>query len=97
MTVERFLGKLLRNVHAGEGGLALNQPGLREAPDTISLTSSSFSEGGHLLQQCAHLLILISSRFPPHGSLEDVSARHRTGRQVKPFPLLPLPTMPRSG
>jgi Raf kinase inhibitor-like YbhB/YbcL family protein len=42
-----LLGRVLRNRRAGDAKLAWNQPGL-EAPDTITLTSPAFDDGGEM-------------------------------------------------
>src|SRR5262249_20053809 len=41
----RWLGRLLKNVHAGEEHLASHHAAVRDAPRTIALTSPSFAAG----------------------------------------------------
>lgn len=44
-TVERFLGRLFRRVHASDRDLIWNDARLGEAPTTISLASAAFADG----------------------------------------------------
>lgn len=44
--IERFIGRLLRRVHAGERHLAWNHPVLAHVPDTLKLYSPAFPPGG---------------------------------------------------
>jgi len=40
--LERRLGRWLKNIHAGEGGLVLNDPRFATVPNVIALTSPAF-------------------------------------------------------
>ena len=44
--IERFIGRLLRRVHAGEQHLTWNHPTLAHVPDTLKLYSPAFAPGG---------------------------------------------------
>ncbi len=53
--IERFVGRLLRRVHAGERHLAWNHPVLAAVPDSLKLYSPAFSPGGAMPVKCAGL------------------------------------------
>ncbi|HEY1721869.1 MAG TPA: YbhB/YbcL family Raf kinase inhibitor-like protein [Magnetospirillaceae bacterium] len=52
-TIERTLGRWLKNVRAGDRHLAWNDPRFTAAPDTILLTSSAFDESEIIPQRHA--------------------------------------------
>ncbi len=47
-----MIGRLLRGVHAGEKQLIWNSKALAAAPDTLSLTSAAFEDGGRMPLRC---------------------------------------------
>src|SRR4051812_27666362 len=51
--IERFLGTLLRGLHAGEQKLAWNDASVRNAPSGIALKSAGFSSLGAIPQRFA--------------------------------------------
>jgi Raf kinase inhibitor-like YbhB/YbcL family protein len=69
-----LLGRLLRNRRAGDSKLAWNQPGL-EAPDTITLTSSAFNDGGGMPVSSAGKGVgaNVSPPLAWHGVPDDVA------------------------
>jgi Raf kinase inhibitor-like YbhB/YbcL family protein len=85
----RWLGRLLRNVRAGDRHSVANHPALNGVPETISLESAWFMNGGHMPLRAA--LIGIGENISPPFTWTGIPAETVELAIVMEDPDAPLP------
>jgi Raf kinase inhibitor-like YbhB/YbcL family protein len=87
--IERFIGRGLRSVRAGDKHLAWNDPRFAAVPATIGLTSPSFADGERMPERFAGAGV--GQNISPPLDWQDVPAETRELVLVMQDPDAPLP------